>query len=360
MLRFKERLADDKYRLIVKGTTVDALRNTSGMALNDLTNDNVDNGSDFRLNFELDLGAQIVAVVPQPIQRNTNGTLTQDRNKIVVYFNNDDLFVEKDGTGKPTAASAENPAFYQLILTRDTVSNQDDLIFNPLSVAYDAATDRAVLTFSKNLEELAGPGTFRLRIGTDESIPAVPVVVTLATDPGSSFNTAIDLSANFNTDQASGVMLSDQIVSNYFPLDYPGAVDEPGNRSIPVQGPYIPEHDVWAATLYDADEIGKDTLFGGITSASYNFQDFYGFDPEGNTLHNQITDSQKQRTREIFELYGQYLGIDFTETAALGMTIVTGDLRALDPTVNTQTVAGLANAKRPERPRDHECGRELE
>ena len=121
VLRFQDRLADDKYRLVVKGTTADALRNTSGMALNDLTNDNVDNGSDYRLNFELDLGAQIVAVVPQPIRRNTDGTLTQDRNKIVVYFNNDDL----------SAASAQNPAFYQLMLTRDTVNNQDDVTFRP-------------------------------------------------------------------------------------------------------------------------------------------------------------------------------------------------------------------------------------
>ncbi|MHB8954104.1 MAG: dockerin type I domain-containing protein [Pirellulaceae bacterium] len=348
VLRFKERLADDHYRLIVKGTTADALRNTSGMALNDLTDDNVDNGSDFRLNFELDLGAQIVAVVPQPIHRNANGTLVQDRNQIVVYFNNDDLFVANDSTGKPTAASAENPAFYQLMFTRDTVSNQDDVTFLPTRVQYDAATDRAVLTFAQNLDDLAGPGqagTFRLRIGTDESIPAVPVVLTPATDPGSSFSTAEDLSAVFNAPQAVSVKLSEAIVSGYFPLDFPGAVDEPGNRSIPVQGPYIPHHDVWAATFYDADFLAKDPLTGGITLAYYNFQDFYGFDPEGNTLHNQITESQKQRTREIFELYSEYLGIDFIETAALGMTIVTGDLRALDPTVNTQTVAGLAEGK---------------
>ncbi len=341
VLRFQDRLADDQYRLVVKGTTADALRNTSGMALNDLTNDNVDNGSDYRLNFELDLGAQIVAVVPQPIRRVTDGTLVtlvQDRNKIVVYFNDDDL----------SAASAQNPAFYQLMLTRDTVSNQDDATFRPQTVQYDAATDRAVLTFAQNIDDLAGPtksGTFRLRIGTDEAIPAIPVVLTPQAEPGSSFGTAENISASFNTPQAVSVKLSEQIISTYFPLDFPGAVDEPGNRSIPVQGPYVPHHDVLAATQYDADLLAKDTLTGGITTAYYNFQDFYGFDPEGNTLHNQITEAQKQRTREIFELYGQYLGIDFIETAALGMTIVTGDLRALEPNVNTQTVAGLAEAK---------------
>lgn len=347
VLRFQDRLVDDHYRLVVKGTGVDALRNADGMALNDLTDDNVDNGADYRLNFELDLGAQIVAVVPQPIHRNANGTLSQDRNKIVVYFNDDDLFVQNGPGGAPTAASAENPAFYQLILTRDTVSNQDDVKFNPTKVQYDPVTDRAVLTFGQaaSLEGLAGPGTFRLRIGTDESIPAVPVEVTLTREPGSSFDTAIDLSSDFNTDHASSVIVSQKIVSTDYLLDFPGAVDEPGNRSIPVQGPYYPYHDVWAMTLYDADLLGKDPLGEGITTAYYNFQTFYGFDPEGNALRNQITESQKQRAREIFELYGEYLGIDFVETAALGMTIVTGDLRAIEPTVDTQTVIGLAEPK---------------
>ena len=102
--------------------------------------------------------------------------LTQARDQIVVYFNDDDLFVENDGGGAPTERSAENPDFYQLILTRDTVTNTDDAVFTPTDVSYDPDTDRAVLTFAAPLDQLAGPGTFRLRIGTDEEIPPVPVM----------------------------------------------------------------------------------------------------------------------------------------------------------------------------------------
>ena len=111
-----------------------------------------------------------------------------------------------------------------------------------------------------------------------------------------------------------------------------------------------------AATQYDADTIAKDPLTGAdptlpgsdpldyaIAQAYYNFKDFYGLDPFGNPLHNQITESQKQRAREIFELYGQYLGIDFIETAALGVTIATGDLRVIQPNVDTAAVRGLAS-----------------
>ena len=62
-------------------------------------------------------------------------------------------------------------------------------------------------------------------------------------------------------------------------------------------------------------------------------------------LLNAITENQKQRAREIYELYGEYLGIDFVETANVGCTIVTGDLRALDPTAPTGPggVLGMAN-----------------
>jgi hypothetical protein len=334
IVRFSERLVDDNYRIIVDGTGENALRNTDGFALNDLTDDNVDNGADERLDFELDLGAQIVAVVPQPVARDTNGNLTQARDQIVVYFNEDELFVEDDG-GVPTARSAENPDFYQLMLTRDTVTNTDDVVFTPTTVDYDADTNRAVLTFASNLDELSGPGTFRLRIGTDEDIPPVPVTVSLSADPGSSFDTATVVTGDFSTGQASSIVISEEIVTDYFPLDYPGAQDEPGMRSIPVQGPYLPVPDSFSTTIYDADAIARDPLTGGIAQAFYNFQDFYGFDPEGNPLDNQITENQKQRTREIFEQYGALLGIDFVETANLGITVVTGDMRALHQDIPT-------------------------
>ncbi|MFM9117245.1 MAG: hypothetical protein ACKOU6_13910, partial [Planctomycetota bacterium] len=95
--RFKERLPDDVYRIDILGGTTAALKNRNGEAFND--------GINFSRDFELDLGAQVIAVVPQPIDRSTAGTLSQRRNQIDVYFNNDNLNV----------ASATNPQFYKLI-----------------------------------------------------------------------------------------------------------------------------------------------------------------------------------------------------------------------------------------------------
>jgi hypothetical protein len=72
---------------------------------------------------------------------------------------------------------------------------------------------------------------------------------------------------------------------------------------------------------------------GGVTTLDYSFPAQYGTDPLGNTLLNAITENQKQRAREIFEMYGQALGISFVETDVSGLQIVTGDMRALDPTL---------------------------
>ncbi len=55
---------------------------------------------------------------------------------------------------------------------------------------------------------------------------------------------------------------------------------------------------------------------------------------------NAITEQQKQRVREVFSLYERYLGIRFVETAALGMTIAVGDMRAVTP---FEDIAGSGN-----------------
>ena len=83
---------------------------------------------------------------------------------------------------------------------------------------------------------------------------------------------------------------------------------------------------------------------GGTTTLDYSFPAQYGKDPLGNTLLNAITENQKQRAREIFEMYGQAFGLTFVETDAAGLKIVTGDMRAIDPTIPTGPggVLGLA------------------
>jgi large repetitive protein len=162
VFRFAGQVPDDVYRIDIFGTGSTPLRNVNGERYLD--------GKNSTVVFELDLAPQIISVVPQPVLRQANGSLVQDRNKIAVYFNNDDL----------NQASAQNPQFYQLIYTNDTLENTDDLVFNPIAVQYSADKDMAILTFASDLATLApqGPGTFRLRIGTDEPQAAPPIIIT--------------------------------------------------------------------------------------------------------------------------------------------------------------------------------------
>ncbi|MEZ6091636.1 MAG: hypothetical protein R3C05_27200 [Pirellulaceae bacterium] len=135
------------------------------------------------VDFTLDLGAQVSAVVPQPVVRLPDGSLNQRRNEIVVYFNDDDLFVENLADGSPSDRSAENPRFYTLIYTEDSASNRDDTEIPPSRVVYNPAADTATLIFDSDLSDLVGGkggiGTFRLRVGTAEAIPLAPQRVEL-------------------------------------------------------------------------------------------------------------------------------------------------------------------------------------
>ncbi len=315
VVRFGETLRDEHYRIVVNGTGTNSLTATvqSGGAP---VADPVANAT---FDFELDLGAQIVAVDPQPVRRLTDGRIVQDRNKIVVYFNDDNL----------NTTAAQNVNYYQLIATRSTVSSLDDVVHLPTSAVYDATADTVTLTFASDIASLSGAGSYRLRVGNSETIPVAPTAVNPGTDPGSSFGTAnTDLGtipATSNQGRVISGVISPQVVA----FQFPGANDEPGHREVEVE------------THLNG---GADTGASGIPLIEYNFQDVYGTDPQGNVLHNLITEAQKDRAREVFAYYSEVAGIDFRETAASGLTIVTGDLRALDPAIPTGPggVAGLA------------------
>jgi len=447
VMRFGSTLPDDQYRISIIGSNDDALQNVEGDRFDG--NANVTGNQDFQLDFRLDLGAQVVAVVPQPVS-NVGGVLTQARNQIDVYFNDDDLDV----------ASAQTVDFYQLILTNDTATNSDDSVINPSSVTYDEVEDRAVLLFESAGERLGDlTGTFRLRIGTSESAPPVPlslspvasvtsdlgtsgdvtvkltarddfatavrvhvissdhggisapivsvngaeITIDLNTNPGnqstaqqfvdalnanaadflvgevtsglgstdvattvpagtelvlngmgSSFATSLDL--GILTDQSQ--IISSSISPQFTPLDYPGAADEPGHRDIPleteihVEPGVLTDPELIAQLEEDSDDdffldleplvqqaSTLDSADGGVgvESFAYNFRDVYGVTPapESRQLLNAITEEQKQRAREIFEIYSEMLGVDFIETDSSGLTVVTGDLRAINPVVPT-------------------------
>ena len=410
IVRFAEALPDDRYQIQIIGTGVTPLRNNRGEAF--------DSQTDLSMEFALDLGAQVRAIVPQPVTHGPGGTLEQARNQIEVYFNDDDL----------DPASAENTDFYKLTLTNDTVDNGDDTVIPIQEISYDPVADKAVLTLAGNLDELGGPGTYRLRIGTDEAAPPAPTFFVGSVPDTTDFDSggAVELRFSTETDASSDIAIviskadlglgelpNVAIVSNNislvlnsngvtpstaqdvidvmlatglvtaelispagtettdvaatvtdpielliplpgatvdaardlgllgseakiihsaidpvpFPLDFPGAANEPGHRDVDEQthllqqeeGPPVDQADV---DLSDSED--------GPAIIAYNFQTFYGDDPVTELpLTNLITDIQKDRAREIFEIYGSLLGIDFIETPQDGLTIVTGDLRAV-------------------------------
>src|SRR5687767_3498727 len=236
VMRFAETLPDDTYRITVIGTGTTPLRDSNGAPIN--------SGADFTLNFRLDLGAQVIAVVPQPIRRNAAGglemtevvgaTTRSTANMVYVYFNNDDL----------SATSATRPEFYRLYVTRNTLDPADDTEILPTSVEYDAATDLVKLIFGQaaSLDGLVGPDgsrdpikSFRLRIGTSEARRIATQVTPLGVnDPGSSFATAHDLGTTVSIGaQGASLSLSQAIDAQPYDLDWPGGNDEPGHRDIP-------------------------------------------------------------------------------------------------------------------------------
>ncbi len=447
-VRFAETLPDDDYRIEIFGFDdpirgITGLRNVGSNGLKgDLFVPDKSGTRQDTINFRLDLGSQVTAIVPQPVVRLANGTLQQQRDTIVVYFDNDKLFVGNDVNGKPLPGSVENPEFYQLIFTNDSVRNTDDQYFNPRSVKYNAATNTATLTFGDNSGSLdinslpvgnVGPGTFRLRIGTRESRPITPTyseaaatvisdlntgglakvrftsrqvgeagagvqinviktnlanplvttagriitidmgrdtltadefisairnssaasaLVSIDLEPGSvgstvvgnrnlaysplvttglgsSFDTATNLgSIGSASQQQTSIILGSSIDPEAFILDLQGASNDPAHRVL-VQNQTTSFED-HINPNFGADKVN------GITTIFYNFKTQYSVDNLLTPLTNAINDTQKQRARESLSLWAKYLGIQFVETADLGITIATGSFTGLVAAPNSQ------------------------
>ena len=307
VVRFGETLPDDLYRLEILGNGSTALRNTDGEAFN--------GGVSKSIEFNLDLGARIQAIVPQPVTRDpVTNLLSQERNRIDVYFNDDDL----------NTALASNVSFYQLVYTSGTGTNADDIVFTPTRVEYNASTDRASLFFARNLDRLVHPSTgadlpiseLRLRIGSNEAIPAAPNTLTPAADAGDSFTSSLNVSSSWTPSATSSASLEITAAianTSAYVLDFPGSNTDPGNRQIRLQS-----HVVSSADSND-----------GITTFLYNFQPVLGR-VDGTLMVNAITEQQKTRAREVLSMLSQYLGVKFVESDNLGLTLAVGDLRAVN------------------------------
>ncbi|MEX0819803.1 MAG: trypsin-like serine protease, partial [Pirellulaceae bacterium] len=177
-VRFASALPDDRYRIEVFAFD-DPSNGITGLRNLDPDGDSGEllvpsdpSARKEQIDFRLNLGPLVEAVVPQPVVRLADGSLQQRRNEVLVHLNNDELFVENDpATGLPTDRSAENPRFYQLLLTQETVRTTDDILYAPDRVIYDAPSNTLRLIFpGDDINKLPGVplggGTFRLRVGT--------------------------------------------------------------------------------------------------------------------------------------------------------------------------------------------------
>ena len=243
-------------------------------------------------------------------------TRQQLTNTIEVYFNDDDL----------DAASAANVNLYQLIRTQETANPEDDADINPSNVYYDAELDRALLVFGNPLDSY-GTGAYRLRIGNEYKV--YDTTAMSPADAGDSFHTAYGLTTFGNSTDPQSLIVSASIDPQDLALEWPGAVDEPGQRDLYSHTDIVIEdHFLTGGSAPDSVD--------GISTFAYNFKHDL---PNG--IKNLITPAQKDRTREIFELYSQYLGVSFVETDSSGITVATADLAAANGLSGPGGVAGL-------------------
>ncbi|MFO0940769.1 MAG: pre-peptidase C-terminal domain-containing protein [Pirellulales bacterium] len=319
IMRFSTTLKDDLYRVELSGTGPNAVRSipaSGGKTLEtrqfdstptDTTVDSVD--------FRLQLGAKVLAVVPQPVDRLPDGTLQPQPNKIRVYFNDDTL--------DPT--SAQNINYYQLIHTADSVTPNDDNRYLPTSAVYNQSANMVELTFSHDINNLpgAGAGTYRLRIGSSDVVNSVALPANLtATAEGVDIAGNIQSAADLGTfSGTTSILRSGSVITtnvSQLQLDYPGSNFEPGHRDVQAES--------HIANGADADP--------GIATIQYNFAETrsYGVNAVNQPLFTSMTPDQKQRVREAFDFYAKKLGVTFQETEASGLTVVVGDMYPINGT----------------------------
>ena len=277
------------------------------------------------ISYEIELGAKVVAVVPQPVVGGAPQTKL-----IEVYYDDIDLF-------RP-GSTVTTRSFYQLVSTRNSVTTEDDFAAIPISVVPDAVNRKVTLEFASDLDAYVSQGeSLRLRVGDSVNFSALRVTDhTVVADPG-----LTSTSANLLPAAASGswsVTVGEQISNvGLTPLvDNPGGTYEPGHRDIEVEN----------HLLFPDDRDGDNA----ITTQPYTFlrNTPYATNSQGDPLFNQMNADQEARFLEILDLYSSLLGMDFYETESSGLALIVGDLSTADPTVVSGPggVAGLGGPGR--------------
>lgn len=326
IVRFGETLPEDVYQITVFGSNANPLMSYESP---DAGAEEFLDGFDTRLNFELDLAPKIAAVIPQPVT-GSGGDLSQSSSIIEIYFEGE---IDED--------SAINPDFYQLINTTDNLIitpediTEDDVVVTP-AVVYDSASNKVTLTFAEDLAN----GTYHLRIG--ESIKpdfTAAAEVTISDDDNSSFDSIPGSLGESNlgtlgaVDRESIHLTANIEKQNIAYPESAGSETEPGHRN--------------SVDSHYANEFGEDTYGnaeGEINTVQFYFPETYQ-DHLEITRTNQITEAQKQRVREIYELFASVSGLEVQEindpqSESSATQIITGDVRAVSASLPTSVSGG--------------------
>ncbi|MGI9460494.1 MAG: hypothetical protein ACR2NF_10890, partial [Pirellulales bacterium] len=140
VIRFKETLPDDIYRITIGGGLT-----ADGQAFN--------NGQSYSFDVRVSVGSQVVAVVPQPVSRESF-SLSQSKDSIEVYF---------DGAESLDPNSAETPQNYRLIEVNEFTGRDIGEPIFPSEVTYSSFAHKATLRFSSDLDSNQ---LFRLEVGS--------------------------------------------------------------------------------------------------------------------------------------------------------------------------------------------------
>ncbi len=302
---------DDFYRIKIVGSGADPLQDLDGAAFNE--------GHDSITPFRLDRGIQVIAVIPQPIERTASGSLSAQDNRIDVYFDDQ----------KIAPAVAENPAFYRLVDTAGAA----DAATNPDSVAYFPEESRVQLNFNTPIPA----ATYRLDIGSSLAPTGSSGVLpqTFTGEIGTSFEDLLSPGAagDFGSlSSGTSVKVGSEISaagSVSLPAR-PGGLDEPGHRQIQLEGHF------GSRGLGPVAPRPTQTRF-------YSFPDNFPANGAGIVYKNFISPAEKDIARGILEIYAQQIGVEFVESNTRGGTLVIGkgDLQAADPEA-TSGLGGIA------------------
>ncbi|WP_173405355.1 GEVED domain-containing protein, partial [Rhodopirellula sp. SWK7] len=304
---------DDLYRIEIIGSGADPLMDSDGTAFN--------GGQDSLSTFRLDRGLQVIAVIPQPIER-VGGNLEVQDKRIDVYFDDQDIL----------ESVAETKEFYRLV---DTAGAPTAAV-NPDTVEYFPDENRVQLNFAAAFST----ATYRLDIGLQSALPgtAVPTPQPFTGEVGTWFGDLLNVgdAGNFG-DIGSGTAV--KFSSEISPAGAvalparPGGSDEPGHREIQLETHYSsPNTGVGLVTPAD------------IKVVQYAFPANFRPNDADITYQNFISPSEKEIVRGILEIYAAEIGVEFVESELVDsstLVIGKGDLQA-STTSDTSGPGGVA------------------